>query len=351
MKNELIKGVAYHGNRMLNHTRSDMQELAESGFNAVLHVFSHNDWDRHKNIMGEIFSISEYYGLDVWVDNWGLAGPPGDKSHFLSYHPEAHQMRSDGSMDPIRVCLNSEAFVKFTKLWIDTVYEAGGRKIFWDEPHLPANKVNDEFVWTCHCPVCKKLFEEHYNMPMPTLFTPEVQEFRKWTISNYFQTVSSYAKEKGMYNSICLMFEFDRSVMDYGVDLDSICSAVALDNIGSDPYWVASVSGYADTYKFVYEKTKHNLDICKKYKKEHNIWIQTYENPANCEEDILASADAIYDAGARTIFAWGFRGSDASDYRSRCPERAWYATKAAFERISERHRNAQRDAVRKEMGL
>ena len=28
-----------------------------------------------------------------------------------------------------------------------------------------------------NCPECKKLFEERYNIPMPSLFTPEVDEW------------------------------------------------------------------------------------------------------------------------------------------------------------------------------
>ena len=82
--NKLKLGVAYHGNRMLKHVREDMLDIIHHHFNLVVHMFSHNDWDRHKNIMKEIVEISEEAGLEVWIDNWGLGGPPGDKSHFLS---------------------------------------------------------------------------------------------------------------------------------------------------------------------------------------------------------------------------------------------------------------------------
>lgn len=352
VKDQLIKGVAYHGNRMLTHIREDMQDLAVSGFNSVLHMFTHNDWDRHKNIMKEIFDISTYYGLDVWVDNWGLGGPPGEKSHFLSYHPEAHQVLSNGKTSPVHVCFNHPEYVDFTKKWIDTVYEAGARKIFWDEPHMLDIKEEGEKYWSCRCENCQKLFEERYNMPMPTIITPEVDEFRKWTITNYFQTVASYAKEKGMYNSICVMFSDNQGDANFGVDIDSICSTPALDNIGSDPYWYETEADtYEGLYKIVYDKSKHNMDACKKFNKDHNLWIMTFGNHIGCEEKIITAADAIYDSGARTIFAWGYRGSDANDYRSKAPDRTWYATKAAFERISERHRNTLRDEARKNLGI
>ena len=352
MGNALIKGVAYHGNRMLTHVREDMRELAGSGFNTVLHMFSHNDWDRHKNIMKEIFGISADYGLDVWVDNWGLGGPPGDKSHFLSYHPEAHQVQSDGTISPVNVCFNSEAYVQFTKDWIDTVCAAGARKIFWDEPHYTDRTTDGVRLWTCRCENCQKLFEERYGKPMPTIFTPEVDAFRKWSISNYFQTVASYAKSLGMYNAICVMFSHGEHASNYGVDLESICSTPALDNIGSDPYWNhTGIHSFEDVYKFVYERSKLNLDLCARHGKDHNVWLQAYGHGADTEDEVIAAADAIYDSGARTIFAWGFRGSDANDYRAIAPDRTWYATKAAFERISERYRNECRGMARKKMGL
>lgn len=352
MSRPLIKGVAYHGNRMLTHAREDLREIAESGFNAVLHMFSHNDWDRHKQVMKEIFAMTEEYGMDVWVDNWGLGGPPGDKSHFLAYHPEAHQVRSDGTVDPVRVCVNHPSFVQFTKDWIDTVGEAGAKKLFWDEPHFGDILLGDGgHNWNCRCEVCQKLFEEQYDMPMPTLFTPEVQAFRKQSISRYFQTVASYAKENGLYNSICIMFMNEGS-SDHGVDLQSIADTPALDNIGSDPYWNGFCGhSYEEVYQFVYERTLLNMQLCEKHGKDHNLWLQTYSHAPETEDEIIAAADAIYDAGARTIFAWGFRGSDANDYRAKAPDRCWYATKAAFERISERHRDECRRLARKQMGL
>ena len=87
----LKTGVAYHGNRMPHHAREDFLDMARNHMNLIVHMFSHTDWDRHKKIMKEIIEISESYGLEVWIDNWGIGGPPGDKSHFLQYHPEAHQ--------------------------------------------------------------------------------------------------------------------------------------------------------------------------------------------------------------------------------------------------------------------
>ena len=69
-------GMAYHGNRMPSHARQDMQEMARNGLDLVVHMLSHNDWDRHKSVMRDIVAISQDAGLEVWLDNWGLGGPP-----------------------------------------------------------------------------------------------------------------------------------------------------------------------------------------------------------------------------------------------------------------------------------
>ena len=130
-------GTAYHGNRMPHHAREDLLDIATHGMDLVVHMFSHTDWDRHKMVMKDILEMSMEFGLEPWVDNWGLGGPPGDKSHFLAYYPDSHMMLSNGEMDPVRACVNSPDFRRFTKEWIDTVYFIGGRTIFWDEPHMP----------------------------------------------------------------------------------------------------------------------------------------------------------------------------------------------------------------------
>ena len=157
MDNRKLKtGVAYHGNRMPSHYREDLKEIVRADMDIVVHMFSHTDWDRHKTVMGDIFKMTEDAGMEVWVDNWGLGGPPGDKSHFLAYHPESHIIYSNGEMAPVNACLNSPDFRAFVKEWIDTVYALGGRTIFWDECMVVAVKLaakNLKPVITSRCPL------------------------------------------------------------------------------------------------------------------------------------------------------------------------------------------------------
>ncbi len=323
-------GVAYHGNRILSHVREDMTELAKNGMNLVVHMYTHNDMMRHRTILKDIVSISEELGLETWIDNWGIDGGPGDKGLFVSINPDDRMIYSNGAPHPYKPCYNSEKFVEFSKTWIDHVKEAGGKTIFWDEPHLIAN--SSEF--TCCCPTCKKLFEERFGKPMPTELTPEVVEFRTWTIENYFRKVTAYANSLGIVNTVCVMFN-----PMHGVSLDNLDRLAAietLDNIGCDPYWLGGCEGL-EAYRYVYDRAKQNLDFCTKFGKDHNVWIQCYGTPAGRENEIMLAAEAAYDAGARTIIGWSFRSGEPNDYRAAKPEMAWNATCEAMKRLRNRH--------------
>lgn len=322
---KLLTGAAYHGNRMLHHAQADLRDMADNHMNLVVHMFSHTDWDRHCRVMKDMVEISEEAGLEVWVDNWGLGGPPGDKSHFLALHPEAHQIYSNGEMAPTRACLNAPSFRAFVKEWIDTVAYIGGKTIFWDEPHLPMGK---DGVYSCTCPVCRAKFEAMFGRPMPEKMDADAEEFRTATIVDYFEDICAYAASKGIKNTVCVMLSDN-----IGINLSTIGRLGAiptLDNIGSDPYW-----GYSgvNPYEFVYKGTRRNLEVAEQFGKDHNIWIQTYNTPRGMEEEIVQATEAAYDAGARTIIAWGYFGSISNDYSAKNPYLVRAKMNQAFARI------------------
>ena len=196
MQQKLKTGAAYHGNRMLSHAIEDMKEMARADMDVVVHMLSHTDWERHNHVMGDIFKASEYYGLEVWVDNWGIGGAPGDKAHFLGTCPEAHTYYGDGKMHAYQTCLNSPEYRGFVKNWIEEVKARGAKKIFWDEPFIPAVKIEgtDDYYSACTCPNCRKLFEERYGKPMPVIMDEDVAAFRNDTLVEYHEFISSYAK-------------------------------------------------------------------------------------------------------------------------------------------------------------
>lgn len=328
-------GAAYHGNRMPHHAREDLLDMATHGMDLVVHMFSHTDWTRHKSVMKDIVAMSQDLGLEVWVDNWGLAGRPGDTSHFLAYYPDSHMYFSNGEMVGVCPCLNSPDYRRFTKEWIDTVHFLGARTIFWDEPAMQFKMIDGKKYYTCACPRCRKLFEEKYGHPMPETATEESDAFGVETIVDYFREMTEYSASKGMKNAVCVMLGA------YGMSLekaDKICSLPHMDNIGSDPYWI---DAQRDPYEYVYNGAKENLRIANKFGKDHNVWLQTYSNPRGKEEDIIQAAEAIYDAGARTILAWSYYGGESNDYAAKNAPVTWAKTCEAMARI----RNFERDRI------
>ena len=340
MEKPLRLGAAYHGNRMPHHARQDLLDMAVHGMDLVVHMFSHTDWDRHKLVMKDIVTMSEDLGLEVWVDNWGLGGPPGDKSHFLSYYPDSHMYLSNGDMEPVRACLNSPDFRRFTKEWIDTVYFLGARTIFWDEPHMPHKVVEGKKYYGCACKRCRKLFAEKHGFPMPDEATPEAEAFGTESIVDYFREMTEYSAAKGMKNVICVMLG------TFGMRLevvDRLCSLPHMDNIGSDPYWIDSQARDPNlsVYNYTYQGALENLRVANQFGKDHNVWIQTFRNPRGREEDIIQAAEGLYDAGARTILAWGYYGSESNDYAAKNAPVTWAKTCEAMQRL----RNFERDRI------
>ena len=336
-KRSLQTGVAYHGNRMPSHVRADMEEIARADMDIVVHMLSHTDWERHKNIMKENIRISKEFGLEVWVDNWGIGGSPGDKAHFLAYHPEAHMVYSDGTMHPFQACVNHPEYRKFTREWIDAVAQIGGETIFWDEPHTPEKTVDGKTLYCCSCPVCKAKFEEKYGHAMPLEKTEETAAFQLDSIVDYFAEVTAYSAALGIKNAACVMLNSS------GINLDSIdrlCSLPHLDNLGSDPYWYGA-PGDPESYPYVYENTRRSITNSDRFGKAHNIWIQAFGVPRGREEEIVQATEAAYDAGARCILAWGFHGSESNDYGAQDPLRTWEMTKEGMRRI----RTMERDRI------
>ncbi len=351
---KLKTGAAYHGNRMLSHAIADMQEMVRADMDVVVHMLSHTDWERHDQVMADIFKASEDFGLEVWVDNWGIGGAPGDKSHFLAYHPEAHSYIGDGIMHPYQVCLNAPSYRQFVKDWIDKVAEIGGKKVFWDEPNIPGKRIenSENYYSACTCPTCRKLFEEKFNKPMPTVMDEDVAQFRNDTLVEYHRYVSEYAKSVGIESSICLMpYQIAATQVSnqtkqqrmMALDIDRLCSIDTVEDIGTDPYWFGNseIEKTGNPYGVVYHDTKLCVDAANKYGKKHNIWLQAYRAPRGREDEIITAAEAIYDAGARTILAWGFHASESNNYRSANPERSWALTVEGFKRI----KNLERDRL------
>ena len=342
---KLRTGVAYHGNRILSHAVEDMKELARADMDVVVHMYTHNDMERHTKVVADIFKATEAEGLEVWVDNWGIGGSPGDKCHFLAYHPEAHSYYGDGIMHPHQICLNAPSYRAFVKEWVEKVAAMGGKTVFWDEPRIPEMRVpgTDDYYSCCTCPTCRKMFEDRFGKKMPTVMDLDVSKFRNDVIVDFHNFISEYAHSMGLKNVICFMpYQLGGMTKQtekeklLSFDLDTICAMPYIDNIGTDPYWFGSQN---NPYEYNYNATKLCLERANKFGKDHNIWIQGYAAPTGREEEIIEATEAVYDAGARTVLAWSFHAAESNDYRSERVEKSWACTKEGFYRIKSMERD------------
>lgn len=346
MDKRLKTGVAYYGNRMLSHAISDMKEIARSDMDIVVHMFTHNDMERSPSVVSDIFKATEAEGLEVWVDNWGIGGAPGDKGHFLAYHPEAHSYYGDGIMHPYQICLNAPSYRQFVKEWIDKVVEIGGKTIFWDEPHIPHVKIpgTDDYYSACTCPTCQKMFETRFGKKMPLVMDRDVSQFRNDVMVEFHNFICQYANSLGVKNVVCFMpYQLRGMTKNTGkddllsFDIDSVCSMPFVDNIGTDPYWYGG--NHESVYEYNYNSTKLCIETAEKYGKDHNIWIQGYGAPLGREEEIIEATEAVYDAGARTILSWSFRAAESHNYRSANVEKSWFCTVEGLKRVKSMERD------------
>lgn len=341
MEEKLLLGTAYHSNRILRHVEEDMVDIVNHNMNLVVHMFTHNDMDRHSEVMRDIIAASEDKGLEVWIDNWGLDCGPGDKAYFTGMYPETKAVYADGTPALLKPCYNSQEFRAFTKRWIDRVAEIGGKTIFWDEPGY---HVDPTHGYACRCTRCQKLFEERFNRPMPTTIDADVAEFRTWSIVDYFADITNYAHEAGMKNVGCVMFSETRGI---GIgSMDRLLSLPHFDNVGCDPYWGYRYKTAAEIYDYVYTRSKDSLALSERFQKEHNIWLQAYGAPAGTEDELVVAADAAYDAGARTILTWSFRGGESNNYRAVNTDRMWQITGEAFARLRSRWYDEMLEKIR-----
>ncbi|MCD6317678.1 hypothetical protein J7M02_01270 [Candidatus Aerophobetes bacterium] len=340
-------GVSYFGNRILKHVKEDLQNIVEHSCNYVVHTFSENDLKYYKETMQDIIKVSHNLGLEVYIDPWGVGGVFGGEafSNFLLENPDVWQVTSNGTAVPI-ACLNNEKFKEFLKGWISVAVDLGSDVIFWDEPHLYINKLMEDKLnqWACLCEICKQKFKQKFNYEMPTEFSQDIVKFREESIVNFLTEMSAFAHQKGIKNAVCLL-PIENPI--FGVkNWDKVCGIETIDIFGTDPYWIsfeqkAALMGFGgkvlkslEVGKFVGYFSQKTQDLCKKYGKEGQIWIQSFKIPEGREQELTIAIDTAYNVGIRNIAAWGYDGCKSmSSIRSDRPDIVWEILGKAFRKI------------------
>jgi len=270
--------------------------------------------------MKDFISASVDMGFEVWVDPWGWGGVFGGEafSGFLQMHPKEGQVNNFGEYTG-GACFLSRAFRDKMKEWINAVADTEADAIFWDEPHFQMNTADFPKEWTCRCERCRTAFEERYDYPMPEVYNADVSEFRSASVEDFFREMTSYAKKKGLKNALCFLpLESDA----FGIkDYESLVKLETLDNVGSDPYWLA-FNKPLET--FVGSVSERILELSKRYGKEHHLWIQAFKIPAGREKELWKAYEVAKEKGVSTILFWGvYACKHMSHIAPDDPEKVW----------------------------
>jgi hypothetical protein len=329
-------GISYFGVRNPEFVSVDLQQIASLEYTHILHTYSEEDLEYYADTMDEIISLSNKFGLKVYVNPWGVGRVFGGEaySELAAKNPDWCQINSLGER-LVASCINHSGFREYMHHWIDTVCNTEVETIFWDEPHFYFTKgVQD--VWACTCPVCQKKFRKLFNHTMPGSITNSVKQFRHACIVDFLQEMTDHVRSRGKRNSVCLLPPWFNDGVD---DWASIAQINSIDELGSDPYW--EKEDKSNKISRTYHEVSHTLKkVCDQYGKEAQIWIKNYDIVRNTEDSVAEATWAAYNEGIRNIFAWSYKGSAyMSKLRSDDPEKVWEIQSNTFAECLEKEQN------------
>jgi hypothetical protein len=323
---------SYFGNRILSHVEEDMEYLSEEGFTGVIHTFSEEDLKFYSKAFKDIVKVSHDADLDVDLDPWGVGGVFGGEafSAWIAENPDYMQVSRDGKPRPL-ACLNSPDFRKFMAGWIEKAVETGADGLFWDEPHLYIPRRSDsQQSWTCTCKLCSMLFREKYGHDFPNEKTPEVIEFRNWSMTSFLSEMVRIADGTGIRNTVCILP--DELGGAETANWEDVASIRGIDIISTDPYWTFTNENVGD---FVKKYCVKIIELASRYNLESQIWIQGFRIPSGREDEIRIAIETVAGEGIRNLAIWGFEAcAQISSIACENPELAWETALKAFQKVS-----------------
>ncbi len=325
-------GVAYLGNRYLDHARRDLARIAAVA-DHIVHTVSETDLYFHKAALTRIVAASREAGLEVWADPWGLGGVFGGESYskYLLEHPEAWQVLSNGRRVPA-ACLNRPAFRDFVKEWVITAGQMGAQVVFWDEPHVYFHwDLEWEGVYACVCEDCRAAFKKRHGRNPPAKLDDKSHAFRRESLSNFLAELMAYAHHRGLKNALCL-YAFE-GYAEYDKIWTALGSLPGVDVFGCDPYWRWRPARQ-DPDAHVRRYTERVVSLAAPLKKGAQVWIQAMRLPKGAEGEIEIACRAATAAGATHLTAWSYDGGALLDpVLSEDPGRVWEAVERAFRAV------------------
>ena len=315
---EITTGVAYFGNRTLRHVRADLEDIARSGFDYVVHCFTESDLLDGLEGMREIFRMTHELGMGVQVDPWGVAGVFGGEafSKFVAWEMDACQVLADGSRIGIG-CLWHPKLRAWLHRWIDAAIELGADVLFWDEPHwFPGDlwffgeaRGPEERRWSCRCDICRERFRAAFGHDMPEAFTDEVIAFRIRAVLDVLTDISTYAAGRGITQTLCLLPHGQFHKLVNLPDWTPFVQLPEFDTFGTDAYWAVAPPVPMDP--FLPMNAAEVARLCREFDRKSQWWVQGYNFAAGHEWEPVRSIQIALDHGIRNLPVWAYRGCEA----------------------------------------
>lgn len=286
-------GVSYILTRDLSQARQDLVEIAAC-CNFVVHTFSETDFYYHRRNMREIIKLSRQQGLAVYLDPWGVGGVFGGEtfSLFVAENPAAC-LKKKGKILPI-ADISSQKFRKFMKEWLAAALAMKPDVIFWDEPHQTGMNYKREEI--------KKLID-------------------------FLAEMTSIVRQHGVKNAICVYPRKDKFALQLW---EKILSLKTVDIFGTDPYWLL----WNKQLDFVEKVAKKVYNLCRKYDKQPQLWIQAFKIPSGKEPEISKAVEIATGAGIANVAAWSYDcGSLVNHLNSADPKLVWQTLKRALKTV------------------
>ena len=312
-----IKGVSYFGVRSPRHALSDIKDIKEAGFNAILHTWSEEDQQYYFDTMKQIVDASANLGLIVYVNPWGVGRVFGGEaySELTARNHDMCQVGLDGT-PKVAACPNHPEFRAYMHKWIESVCATKVSTIFWDEPHFYFEK-GGLSNWSCRCKRCQEGFRKQFGYEMPAELTDDVKLFRENSLIDFLKEMTSDVHARGKRNCVCMLPPWFPAGLD---DWGKVAKLESVDEVASDPYWERGAA--EEWVREKYAETARKLtDVASQYNKATQMWIKAYQIEAGHENDLAVAVEETRKANIQNIFAWSYRGTETlSRLKSDCPD-------------------------------
>ncbi len=301
-------GVSYFSTRDKRHFAEDLEEIKSAGFRYVVHTFSERDLEFYRESVKELVSMTKDAGFLALADPWGVLRLFGGEeySKWIYVYPEIRQKKLNGE-EGYGACPNNPKTIELLEEWIDTVADIGFDGIFWDEVHL------DDIA--CFCEVCNDLFIDEYGGRMDLAPSIILREFGAVSKQRLMEHLFSYAKRKGLSNTLCVLPNISTE------ELESFIYLRDLDVFSLDPY--PAVLG-ANFIKFMEKQVPYLFNKAKKRGLETELWVQGFSLSEEETSYIDSFFSLIKNIDVDRIAIWSFRATESMSYiRPENPEKVW----------------------------